>query len=136
MRYMFLIYTPEDKESRLTPQEFGELMKGHMAVTEEAKKKGVYRAGDPLKPTATSTSVRRDNNGKPLITDGPFAETKEQLGGYYILDCKDLDEAIEWAKKIPTYCGGNTYGCIEVRPIQDVAELAQMIQANIAAQHV
>ena len=135
MRYMFLIYTPEDKETRMTPQEFGELMAGHMAVSEESKKRGVYVAGDPLKPTSTSTSVRMQPNGKPLITDGPFAETKEQLGGYYILECKDLDEAIGWASKIPTYCGGNTYGCIEIRPIQDVGELQESIQAGLNAQH-
>jgi hypothetical protein len=135
MRYMFLIYTPEDKEDRMTPKELGDLMGGHMAVMEESKRRGVLVASDPLKPTSTSTSVRRDSAGKPLITDGPFAETKEQLGGYYILDCKNLDEAIEWAKKIPTHCGGNTYGCIEVRPIQDVGELEQMITAKLNAQH-
>jgi hypothetical protein len=58
-------------------------------------------------------------NGSPIITDGPFAETKEQLAGYYILDCKDLDEAVGWAAKIPTACGG-LQGCVEIRPLQAV----------------
>ena len=66
-------------------------------------------------PTATATTVRV-NGGKPLVTDGPFAETKEQLAGYYILDCEDLDEAIAWAARIPTACKGGE-GCIEIRPI-------------------
>ncbi|HUN67912.1 MAG TPA: YciI family protein, partial [Burkholderiales bacterium] len=66
-------------------------------------------------PTSTATTVRL-RDGRPLITDGPFAETKEQLAGYYILDCKDLDEAIEWAARIPTGCKGRE-GCIEIRPM-------------------
>jgi len=72
-------------------------------------------AADPLQPTATATTVRTEN-GRPLVLDGPFAETKEQLAGYYTLDCKDLDEAIEWAAKIPTGCKGGE-GCIEIRPL-------------------
>ena len=72
-------------------------------------------AADPLQPTATATTVR-NQGGKPLVLDGPFAETKEQLAGYYIIDCKNLDEAIEWANKIPTSCRGSE-GCIEIRPI-------------------
>ncbi|MGH9394537.1 MAG: YciI family protein, partial [Terriglobales bacterium] len=70
---------------------------------------------EPLHPTRTATTVRIQR-GKPLISDGPFAETKEQLAGYYILDCRDLDEALEWAARIPTTCQGGS-GCIEVRPI-------------------
>ena len=72
-------------------------------------------AADPLQPTATATTVRTEN-GRPLVLDGPFAETKEQLAGYYTLDCKDLDEAIEWAAKIPTGCKCGE-GCIEIRPL-------------------
>ena len=73
---------------------------------------------EPLQPTATATTIRKEN-GKALILDGPFAETKEQLAGYYILDCTNLDEAIAWAAKIPTACKG-AEGCIEVRPIADI----------------
>jgi hypothetical protein len=76
----------------------------------------------------------RHENGKPLVTDGPFAETKEQLGGYYIIDCKDLDEAISWASKIPTHCGGGR-GCIEVRPIHDISDFQNSIRESLTAQH-
>jgi hypothetical protein len=134
MKYMFLIYTPESKETQMTGAELAEIMAGHMAVMEAMTKAGILHGSAPLKPTSMATTVRIQN-GKPLVTDGPFAETKEQLGGYYIIDCKDLDEAISWASKIPTKCGGGGYGCIEVRPIQDVAEIKEMVEAKLAAQH-
>ncbi|MDE3178654.1 MAG: YciI family protein, partial [Acidobacteriota bacterium] len=79
--------------------------------------RGVFRGAEPLQPVSMATSVRT-SAGKVIVTDGPFAETKEQLGGYYILDCKDLDEALEWAAKIPI-CGEGG-GCVEVRPIIEV----------------
>ncbi len=114
MRYMMLIYTKE-KENGPTPEE-GEQIKGaHWAVIQEATRKGVLMGAEPLAPTRTATTVRVQN-GKSLITDGPFAETKEQLAGYYIIDCQNLDEAIEWAEKIPTACKGGE-GCIEIRPL-------------------
>jgi hypothetical protein len=75
-------------------------------------------AYEGLKPTATATTVRAQD-GRALVLDGPFAETKEQLAGYYILECKDLDEAVEWAKRIPTSCKGES-GCIEIRPVADL----------------
>ncbi len=100
MRYMFLIYTKEAERAQHSAEEMNKAM------------------AEPLQPTSTATTVRVQN-GKVMITDGPFAETKEQLGGYYILDCKDLDEALEWAGKIPTACGGGN-GCVEVRPIGDL----------------
>jgi hypothetical protein len=74
--------------------------------------------------------VRRQN-GKPVTLDGPFAETKEQLGGYYILDCKDLDEAIHWASQIPTECKGGS-GCIEIRPIMDIPKMVEEIEKAVA----
>jgi hypothetical protein len=83
----------------------------------EAAQEGILHAAEPLKPTSTATTVRA-HDSKLLISDGPFAETKEQLAGYYILDCRDLDDAIEWAKKIPTGCKG-VEGCIEIRPLQE-----------------
>jgi hypothetical protein len=76
------------------------------------------RAADPLEPSATATTVRVQEGGV-VVTDGPFAETKEQLAGYYILDCEDLDEALAWAAKIPTGCAGAA-GCVEVRPIRQM----------------
>jgi hypothetical protein len=79
---------------------------------------GIFLAADPLQPTATATTIRRED-GKPTVLDGPFAETKEQLAGYYFLDCNDLDEAIEWAAQIPTGCKGGE-GCIEIRPLAEI----------------
>jgi hypothetical protein len=85
---------------------------------DETRRRGIFVAGDPLQPTATATTVRKED-GKPLVLDGPFAETKEQLAGYYILDCNNLDEAIEWAAQIPTGCRGGE-GCIEIRPVAEI----------------
>ncbi len=111
MRYMFLIC---DKEAEFATRA-DDLMPAYGAFTEEVNKAGVMRAGDRLQPAGTATTVRV-RNGKTATTDGPFAETKEQLGGYYILDCKNLDEAISYAAKIPSA----KFGSIEVRPIWDM----------------
>lgn len=113
MRYMLLVYTQEDELARASQDEMAKIKDGHLAVLNETKAKGIFQGGDPLMPTPTATTVRHQN-GKTIVTDGPFAETKEQLAGYYILDCKDLDEAISWAARIPTGCGGLA-GCIEIR---------------------
>jgi hypothetical protein len=115
MRYMFLVYSVETADGKAQPQSLQEIAEEHRRVINEAAQKLVLQAAEPLKPTNMATTVRRQN-GKALILDGPFAETKEQLAGYYILDCRDLDEAIEWAKKIPTGCKG-AEGCIEIRPL-------------------
>ncbi len=110
MRYMLLIYGDERARQALSPEEKSRAMA-------QASRRGIFRGAEPLELTSTATTVRMQN-GKALITDGPFAETKEQLAGYYILDCKDLDEALEWAAKISTRgCG---MGCVEVRPIVDM----------------
>lgn len=134
MRYMLLVYTQEAKKSTLSQQEVTEVMSGHFAVIEKTKQLGILEGVGPLQPTSTATTVRYEN-GKPLIIDGPFAETKEQLGGYYIIDCKNLDEAIEWAKKIPTHCGGGGFGCIEIRALQDMGEIQKSFQELMSAQH-
>jgi len=116
MRYMMLVYTQENNNA--TPEEMAQVYNGHQAVQQETMRRGIFRAAEPLQTTAAATTVRV-HDGKVLVTDGPFAETKEQLAGYYILDCADLDEALEWAAKIPSACGGAT-GCIEVRPIRAI----------------
>lgn len=114
MRYLALIYTPE----ATAPPSEGEaqqMMEEYGAFTEMVRQRGAFLGGDALQPTSTATTLRvRD--GKLNTTDGPFAETKEQLGGYYELQCKDLDEAVELAAKIP----GARYGAIEVRPIMEM----------------
>ena len=109
MRYMLLVYTQEDALASSSQEERQQLMNDHWAVIQESRAKGVLEAAEPLAKTSTATTVRLQGSN-PIITDGPFAETKEQLAGYYIMDCKDLDEAIGWAAKIPTSCGGQK-GC-------------------------
>lgn len=125
MRYMLLIYSSERAEAQMDPAEAQRIMMGHKAVMEGTMQAGILRGGEPLHPTSTATTVRQQN-GQPITLDGPFAETKEQLGGYYILDCKDLDEAISWAGKIPTACKGGS-GCVEIRPIMDIPKLEESI---------
>ena len=114
MKYLFLIYTDEKIESALSEAEMGALLQAYGSYTRELEQRGVLRGGEPLQPVATATSLRR-RGGQLLTTDGPFAETKEQLGGFYLVDCRDLDEALELAAKIPSVA----HGTIEVRPILD-----------------
>jgi hypothetical protein len=118
MRYMLLVYSQEDESA--TPAQMQEVAAAHRALIDEAGRRGIFRAADPLAPSATATTVRVQG-ANVLLTDGPFAETKEQLAGYYILDCQDLDEAIEWAAKIPTSCQGGA-GYVEVRPIRQMPQ--------------
>ena len=117
MRYMMLIYSRETTEP-MSAEEDQRIREGHRSVMEETARRGILRGAEPLAPTTTATTVRVED-GKVSITDGPFAETKEQLAGYYILECRDLDEALEWAARIPTACAGNM-GCVEVRPMRDI----------------
>jgi hypothetical protein len=114
MKYLLTIYSDESRYATMTPEDSGELMRAYGAFGTEAQDAGVLLGGEGLQPTATATTVRvRD--GETLLTDGPFAETREQLGGYYLLDCADLDEAARWAAKIPDANGG----AVEVRPVMD-----------------
>ena len=115
MRYMMLVYSTEGPDG-LAPEEAERIRAGHEKVIGEATRKGVLIGAEPLAPTSTATTVRHEN-GKVLVTDGPFAETKEHLAGYYIIECENLDEAIEWAAKIPTACQGRE-GSIEIRPMR------------------
>ena len=118
MQYLLMIYSQEGSDPQPGSEEFGTMMQGYYQFTEEVKERGLFEGGNPLEGASTATTVRvRD--GKTEITDGPFAETKEVLGGYYLLDCKDLDEALECAAKIPTAA----WGSIEVRPIMDMSKL-------------
>lgn len=113
-RYMALIYLDESRFAEATPEDAAQMMKAYQVFTEETQAAGIFESGDGLQPSSTATSVRvRD--GQVLTTDGPFAETKEALIGFYVLKCKDLDDAIEWAAKIPGAAGGS----IEVRPVID-----------------
>ncbi len=112
MQYLLLIYGEEAKEPQPDSPEFGPWMARWAAVSETFEKDGVLVGGQALMPIATATSVKL-RDGKTETMDGPFAETKEQLGGYYLLDCPDLDSAVKYAAMLPVA----EYGTIEVRPI-------------------
>lgn len=115
MRYALMICTDETTGQALSPEEGAATLAEYQAFGEEMDRRGVLRGGERLRPTTDATTVRvRD--GEVLTSDGPFAETKEQIGGYYIVDCTDLDEAIEVASKIP----GARFGTVEVRPIWEM----------------
>lgn len=112
MQYLLLIYANESEYGTMSPGQKETLLTDYAEFTKSIVQSGHFKGADRLRPTSTATSVRvRD--GKPMITDGPFAETREQLGGYYLVDAKDLDEAIEIAARIPS----SRYGTIEVRPV-------------------
>ncbi|MBI3244852.1 MAG: YciI family protein [Chloroflexi bacterium] len=117
MQYLILIYSDEKADASATKEEMDAWMGEYWAYTEAIQKSGAYKGGEALQPTATATTVRV-KDGKKVTTHGPFAETKEQLGGYYLIDCKNLDEAIDWAAK----CPGARVGSIEVRPIMDFSQ--------------
>jgi hypothetical protein len=115
MRYMLLICSDESAVGSLSPEEGSAILAEYGTFMEEMNRRGVLQGGERLRPTTDATTVRvRD--GEVLTSDGPFAETKEQVGGFYIVDCKDLDEAIEIGSKIPAA----RMGTIEVRPIWEM----------------
>ena len=115
MRYLLMICTDETSIEALGPEEGNAMMAEYGAFGEEMGTRGVLQGGERLRPTSDATSVRvRD--GEVLTSDGPFAETKEQIGGYFMVDCRNLDEAIEVAAKIP----GARLGTIEVRPVWEM----------------
>jgi hypothetical protein len=115
MRYLLLICDDETAAEAASPQEGQATMAKYMAFGEEMGKRGVLQGGERLRPTSDATTVRV-RNGETVTSDGPFAETKEQIGGFYAVDCKNLDEAIEIAAKIPAAHSGS----IEVRPIWEM----------------
>jgi hypothetical protein len=119
MRYMLLIYEDEKAGVQMSEAERGQIFNEHMQFYNEVRASGHFLAGDPLQPVATAKSLRV-RKGKPLVTDGPFAETREQLGGYYILEVKDEQEALDLAARIPSA----RFGTIEVRPIMEIGGAA------------
>jgi len=118
MKYLLTIYGDESGYATATPEEVGQVMAAYEAFSRAATEAGVMLGGEGLQPSGTATTVRV-RNGEALTSDGPFAETREQLAGYYLLECRDLDEAIGWARRIP----GAQNGAIEVRPVMDYAEV-------------
>jgi hypothetical protein len=114
MQYLLMIYSNEAEYAKLDAATGQKMMGEFQAFTQSIIQSGNFKAGDRLQPTSTATTVRI-REGKVLTTDGPFAETREQLGGYYLIEAKDLDSAIGIAARIPSAKYG--YGSIEVRPI-------------------
>ena len=112
MQYLLLIYGDQNGWESMSEEERGQVFQAYGTFTEELEKSGAMVGGNALQPTETATTVRVRND-ETLTTDGPFAETKEQLGGYYLLDCKDLDDALNWAARIPEAKTGS----IEVRSV-------------------
>ena len=112
MKYMLLIYGDEAARQKAPKEAMQQMFAAYGAYTQAMQKAGAYVAGDPLQASSTASTVRT-NNGSTKVLNGPYAETKEQLGGYYIIDVADLDAALSWAAK----CPGASVGTLEVRPI-------------------
>jgi hypothetical protein len=129
VKYMLVLIGEEGGWEDATPEQMQEEMGRWNAFTQEAKDRGAFVAGEGLQESATATTVRF-KDGDTTVTDGPFAETKEQVGGFYLLECKNLDEALEYAKKIPFRDGS-----IEVRPVMDYEGMSSedLAQAQEAA---
>jgi hypothetical protein len=114
MKFLCIIYNDESGYADATPDDIAAVFQAHGEFGQAATEAGVFQGGEGLQPTATATTVRvRD--GERMLTDGPYAETKEQLGGYYLIECKDLDDALSWAARIPEA----KTGAVEVRPVMD-----------------
>jgi hypothetical protein len=127
MQYVLLIYTEESTES-VPAEAMAAQLAQYDVFTKHLRDRGAMLAGEALDSVATATTVRVVD-GRTITTDGPFAETKETLGGFYLVDAADLDEAIAWAAMIP----GAQYGCIEVRPIWDYGAVGAAEPAAAAA---
>jgi hypothetical protein len=112
MKYILLIYGDEREWTSMSQEEMAKIYEAHGAYSDAMVEAGVMRGGYELQPVATATSVRF-TNGTPKTSDGPFAETKEQLGGYYIIEVDTLDQAIDWAEKMPAMASGT----VEIRPL-------------------
>jgi hypothetical protein len=126
MKFLLLLYGDETKWMDMSPEEAQQSVEVWNAYGQELVDAGVLVTGEALGPTAEATTVRRDES-EVVRTDGPFAETREQLGGFYVLDCKDIDEAAGWAAKVPDLGEG---GSVEVRPVVDWAAEAEQFGAG------
>jgi hypothetical protein len=127
MKYLLSLFGDESRFTDMSPEQLQENMRQWDEYTREAIEAGVHLGGEGLQPSATATTVQIKESGDHVVCDGPFAETKEQLGGYYLLDCKDLDEALAWAKRIPM-----PGGTVEVRPVMDYEAVGSEVHSNEA----
>lgn len=119
MQYLLMLYTDQKRQAAMTPEDQGRMFGAYMAYTEAMKKSGAYLGGNPLQPVSTATTVRGTGSAVQVL-DGPYAETKEQLAGYYLIDVENLDAALDWAKRCPATDGG----VVEVRPIRPMPAAA------------
>ena len=130
MQYLLTIYVDESAVDAVPPEQGVRVTEAYQALTAELKEAGIFLGGEGLQRTSTATTVRvRD--GEPLLTDGPFAETREQLAGFYLLECADLDEAVGWAAKVPSASTGS----VEVRPVITYEGRVARAQAGGSAAH-
>jgi len=127
MKYLLTLYRDESRLADMSPEQQRESMGRWDDYTRAVGDAGVHLGGEGLQPSATATTLRIPESGEPIVSDGPFAETKEQLGGYYLLDCQDLDEALAWAKRVPM-----PGGTVEVRPVMDYEAVGSELHSNEA----
>ena len=128
MKYLLALVSEEGGMEDASPEEMKAVMDRWDAYSRDSVEKGAFVAGEALQPSETASTVRIKEGEAPTVTDGPFAESKEQLGGFYLFECKDLDEALEWAKRIPYQDG-----YVEVRPVMDYSEFGYESPAETAA---
>ena len=128
MKYLFALYPDPSSMTNRSQEEARAAMAAWDAFTQESKDAGVFEAGEGLQSPDTATTVALEASGDHIVTDGPFAETREQLGGFYMLDCSDLDEALAWARKIPM-----PGGKVEVRPVMDYEAAGSTTHDNAGA---
>ncbi|HEV3376276.1 MAG TPA: YciI family protein [Thermoleophilaceae bacterium] len=127
MKYLLALIGDETRFADRTPEQQAESMKAWDDYTRATIEAGVHLGGEGLQPSSAATTVQIQESGEPIVSDGPFAETKEQLAGYYLLDCKDLDDALAWAKRIPM-----PGGTVEVRPVMDYEAAGSDLHSNEA----
>jgi hypothetical protein len=128
MKYLLALISEEGGMEDASPEEMKAVMDRWDAYSKESVEKGLFVAGEALQPSETASTVRIKQGEAPTVTDGPFAESKEQLGGFYLFECKDLNEALEYAKRIPFQDG-----YVEVRPVMDFSEFGYESPAEAAA---
>jgi hypothetical protein len=128
MKYMLALFSEEGGMEDATPEEMKAVMDRWDAYSKQSVENGAFVAGEALQPSETASTVRIKEGEAPTVTDGPFTESKEQLGGFYLFECKDLDEALEYAKKIPYQDG-----YVEVRPVMNYSEFGYESPAEMAA---
>ncbi len=128
MQYLLTLYADESRFHSMTPEQKQQGLAAYMAYTQALKTAGVLVGSNRLRPVATATTVRT-TNGRVQVLDGPFIESKEQLGGYFLIDVPDLDVALSWASK----CPGASHGVVEVRAIWDMSPAGQYTEQAAAA---